>query len=866
MRDSRAVCLLCRSVAAGRRPLLVPWPRARAAAAAALVSSVASSESATPVAADRNDGARTSRSPPLPGAPTTAPGRPSPDRSAASLAIFESVVRGKSDQTAGPPGVATDLGLRTFDELVELSHVLNMPDVPLARQYRQFRDSIYPRLYDSGVTPELFKTQISHLLQMVSTAIAQDPSDRELPSLAEYTQMARKLKMLNLKHWVTAVRGVLAFVCSVDPSPNRYDRLESYELALGRRNFALESLVDSWKLFSLPEELLAPLPRLGDVENVKFAVPTLSNKALSNNEPREVLRLALSEFFPHMSPADIAPAIPFLLATFIVINDKAICPLNIRAAATPLLAPIASLLARVTARLMHGSHEEAMLQNLTDIPDELADYLTRRWPAVIDQLTGTSRSTFGREGDTQFSKMDLSGANRKPVSTINRELQTANHKKDVAAIEAVWYDFWGDKPQPDKETCSFLRANVSIFHQFITMYTAQGFPQRSVQVWNAMTSIGIKPDVRTFTAMMDGFKRARSLRGVQNTWDKLVATGLQLDVRAWTARVDGLTHCGKPEDGLRALEEMAVRWKAIEAGRKNNASHMAVKPSIEPVNAALVGLLRLNGIAAARKLLVWAQRHDITPDIATYNTLLRTLIREGPQGAEAVINMMRQQGLNPDDVTVTIVLEALVPTIFDKEGHEEKIQVVRRILNIIGKISTAKNQHAYSKLLYLILKAGGRNADQVVNHVAAHIFDDPTQKPNAFAYTILAQHYLSRDPPDVHLVRSLIDNHRLFNNPAIDYVFWERVINGYLSVDDVDGALGVLSNMRTSTSLTLTVLERLLIALVRERRVPEADALVKRVKDERLALAEDSDLKGRFLNHSFFEFATECGLHGSDPR
>ncbi|KAL8297475.1 hypothetical protein RB597_006530 [Gaeumannomyces tritici] len=863
MREPRAVCLLCRSIAAGRRPLLVPWPRARATAATALISSVASGESTTPVAADKNDGARTSRSLPLPGASTAAPGRPSSDRSTASLAIFESVVRGKSNQPDGPSGVATDLGLGTFDELVEMSHALNMPDVPLAHQYRQFRNSIYPRLCDSGAMPELFKAQINHLLQMVSTAVAQDPSDRELPSLTEYTQVARKLKMLSLKHWIIAIRGVLVFVCSIDP--NRCDTLEGYELALGRRNFALESLVDSWKLFSLPEELLAPLPHLGDVDKVKFAVPALSHKALSNNEPREALRLALSDLFPVLSPAEIAPAIPLLIATFTVINDMTICPFNIRAAATPLLAPIGSILARVTARLVSKDGEKAMLKNLTDIPDELADYLIRRWPTVIDQLTGTPKSRYGPEGDTWFNKVDLSGANRKPVPIINRELQNAHRMKDVAAIEAVWYDFWGEKAQPNKEACSFLKENAPIFHQFIMMYTAQGLPQRSVQVWNAMTSIGIKPDVRAFTAMMDGFKRARNLRGVQNTWNKLVATGHQLDVRAWTARVDGLTHCGKPEDGLRALEEMAVRSKAAEAGRKNNAAHMAVKPSIEPVNAALAGLLRLDGIAAAKKLLVWAQRHDITPNVATYNTLLQTLIREGPEGAEAVLKMMGEQGVQPDDVTVTIVLETLVPTIFGKEGDEEKIKVVQSIFKLIDKFSTAKNQYAYNKLLFLILKSGGRNADQVVSHIAKHILA-LTQKPNAFAYTILAQHYLSRDPPDVDRVRSLIDNHRLFNNPAIDHIFWERVMNGYLGVDDVDGALGVLSNMRTTTSFTLTVLERLLIALVRERRVPEADALVKRVKDERLALAEDSELKGRFMNHSFFEFATECGLHGSDPR
>ncbi|KLU93217.1 hypothetical protein MAPG_12154 [Magnaporthiopsis poae ATCC 64411] len=696
---------------------------------------------------------------------------------------------------------------------------------------------------------------------MVSMAIAQDPSARDLPSLTEYTQVSLKLKMMNLKDWVATVRGVLEFVCSVDPSPDLYDSLESYELVLGRRTLALESLVDSWKLLTIPRELLATLPPLGGIENVHFAVPTLPSKARKKHDARRHLHLALSEFFPQQSPDAIAPVIPLLIATFIVINDTAICPFRLRAAAAPLLAPMASQLARATARL---EPDEAMLGNLTEVPVELADYLTRRWPEVLDQITGTSRSTFGPSGDTHFNRMDLTGADRKPVSVINHDLQAALHNKNVAAIEAIWYDFWGEQPQPDKATCAFLKANIPVFHQFIMMYTARGFPQRSVQVWNAMTSIGIKPDVRTFTAMMDGFKRAKNLRGVQNTWDALVATGLQLDVSAWTARVDGLTSCGKPGDGLRALEEMAVRWEAAEAGRKSNAAHMAVKPSIEPVNAALVGLLRLNGIDAARKLLAWAQRRGIAPDMTTYNTLLRTLVREGTEGAEAVISMMRQQGLQPDDVTVTIILDALVPTIFNKEP-EEKIALVQRIISIIVETSTTKNQRAYARLLFLLLRNKDSDETRAVNHVMRHIYDSG-QKPTAHIFTIMAQQYLSRDPPAVDLVQSMIETHRLFDDPAIDFIFWERVMDGYLSVEDVDGALGVMSHMRTSTCFTLAFLERLLKALVMQRRMAEADALVKRVKDERLALGEDSDPEGRFWNHNFFIFATECGLHGTGHR
>ena len=70
----------------------------------------------------------------------------------------------------------------------------------------------------------------------------------------------------------------------------------------------------------------------------------------------------------------------------------------------------------------------------------------------------------------------------------------------------------------------------------------------------------------------------------------------------------------------------------------------AIKPTIVTINAVIAGLLRRQSPEVAQTVLGWAAKFGISPDIYTYNTLLRPLVRDGnSQGMIKLLQQMERQ-------------------------------------------------------------------------------------------------------------------------------------------------------------------------------------------------------------------------------
>ena len=318
-------------------------------------------------------------------------------------------------------------------------------------------------------------------------------------------------------------------------------------------------------------------------------------------------------------------------------------------------------------------------------------------------------------------------------------------------------------------------------------------PNKAVAAWGVLKRIGVSPSLKTWNAMLDGCKKAHNVRGLRNVWAKLVSTGMELDTAVWTTRVAGLVECGDLEGGLQVLDEM-VKVYNKDSG---NSRRRPVKPTIEPVNAALVGLIRNNKFGAAvDRLLAWAASNGLEPDIFTFNTLLRPMIRKDlREDVQRLFERMRQQGVQADAATFTIVLDAalsrITPPARSARSREEAREAAQKferaqqetVALVLSRMQAAgleTNLHTYGKMIYLLLQSGGDRSSEAVKAVLAHLWSQGHEL-SPHIYTMLVEHYFGRHPPDLAAVDSLLERRRVLTGGALemDRIFYDRVVRGY---------------------------------------------------------------------------------------
>ncbi|KAK2071780.1 hypothetical protein P8C59_006177 [Phyllachora maydis] len=322
--------------------------------------------------------------------------------------------------------------------------------------------------------------------------------------------------------------------------------------------------------------------------------------------------------------------------------------------------------------------------------------------------------------------------------------------------------------------------------------------------------------------MIEGCRRARNVDALHHTWDKLVASGLSLDKFTWTARITALIDCGEPDAGLRALSEMAQRWKARHLPENRT---LAVEPTIEPVNAALAGLIRLQKLSTARGVLAWAGKQGIQPDILTFNTLLRPLVRGGmTEDINGVFEAMRQLGIEADVATYTILLEGTLARLVD-QPPEELTAVVKRILNDMESSGIPANMQTFGKMVYILTQEGER-ADRPLMVLLDYIHLKRL-KMSTHIYTMLAEYYFSRGAEGAKRVADLIKLRNQHEDCEIDRVFWERVIMGYCQAGETSMAWEEYRKLDASGAIVIySTLYELLLALLRAGETDAAAELI----------------------------------------
>jgi pentatricopeptide repeat protein len=854
MKQTSAVCLACRfkllvRQQASLRPAWQPAGRTFGTAAAAT--------SSEPVELP----ARTSPRPPASKPKQKRPSKPDQRlekqrgrKAAAALAVFKNVVEGKDSKKDGPTPADNLATIELYKCVATLEEMLSKPEISTATCFEYFNSDIYARISRQHARiPRILRDRVGKvLISRVAREKAADFDAKGLPSVTLISQIFLELGLFEPDAWAKLTTALLEHICGVSASPQDYTSIESYETAMARRDTLLHDLVGSWKMFNVPPFVAA---RTGDGARAASTarLPSLEQRHIAFNSRRGKAPLSVASLFPHYAFRSLRLTIPAAIATYVLLAD----PIN---RATRIFRHEVGPFVDAMAAVLHKNRPKREdLGALYGQYPELLGYITERWPAVETQLEEQSKfeDTAGGAEDDQGSQV---------TKRVHRQLGQAWNTWNPKVLNRAWEEFWGTYATPSDAKLKQCRENPELFNYFIMAYMAMRQPTRAIEVWNSMSSIGIEPTVKTWNAMIDGCRRANNLLGLKNVWTKLIASNMKLDPAIWTARVSGLIELGSPDEGLAALDEMARIWKANQKLPLDKRSPAAVKPTIEPVNAALAGLLRLQKLSsnAAASLLGWAAKQGLEPDIYTFNTLLRPLLKQGLDSeVQKLLKTMQKQNLEADVATFTILLEGALEDIGEQTPNQQ-VQTVNTFLRNMRNAGVTANMQLYAKMIHLLLQQGDR-AEEPVKALLAHIWGQGLEL-TSHIYTMLADHYFTRSPPDTDAVTALIENRRLHDNRDIDRVFWERVIFGYCQVGDVAVALHIFDKMEKSGSkISLSTLYELLLVLGRSGQTSSVAKVIefaKKAKDQPEELIPGRS--PRFWHHRFWHLAQDYGFSRED--
>jgi pentatricopeptide repeat protein len=428
----------------------------------------------------------------------------------------------------------------------------------------------------------------------------------------------------------------------------------------------------------------------------------------------------------------------------------------------------------------------------------------------------------------------------------------------------------------------------SIYNAVLSGFLVLKQPSRSVDVWNHMIAHGLKPNMRTWVALLHGCEKARDLDGFNGMWTRMLNTGIEPDAYAWTARVHGLIFLRKVDAALAALDDLGNRWLAAENATRNpprktkgakklqssvKATNKCTKPNIEIINGAITAIVQQPAnrmyhgkrVTYVQKILGWAGSFDIKPNAITYNSLIQLYLSASDfSTAFKVLRQMEQAGIQADMATHTMLVNISFENLtFDGLTEAEQTKKIITLLDDLEAGGLKLNDYVYSISIDRLLKqySNYTAVGQIIEHMHAR-----SMVPSAHAYTSLITFYFQQDPPAMPAVDSLV--HHFFTSDRVpkDRVMFDRLLEGYGRHGEVGKMMSVLTRM--SKQKTVPGWDALIVvieALVRDGDYDRARDIVRDVERGQ-GIGEGGVISGQRDGKDFFYVADKLGVGIEDAQ
>lgn len=833
----------------------------------------------------RDSSSRRTLAPVFPADKRQAQRRPSHQSSA--IALFNDIVQRSENtheatneaRTAGNPSSMAAAALGEWEgKMREIMQRSMQPEEKL----RLFQEDIWPHIKEvRGQIPKpLYKSSTMFLFQMCD-AVAEQGIAR--------MSLALSKMLATIGKWDTDIRNQLILnLCHI---------LIHRKNTSSERNALLKELIDMWQhlsqlkrrsqtnrhelRFVLPsvEEVMADISKGIGERDQSSPEQKVSNMALPTR--------ALASIFIQLRIEQARDLVPGLLATMAVLSDPRFARLGAQFRMAPLLNLVSVALEHQPADVPYV--RSVFARKIRFPPSKLSEvesFVISQWPQAADLITNKD-STWRHSQSLPDRPSDRTSSTVSGHSIYHKQLRTAYRSRNTGVIMSLWGKMRA-RMERHPDMAQQLHEDPEFLDLWVFVWCAIRRPDKLQEALEVMRQVQLQPTIRTYTSMMHGWKVCKDVDRIEALWHKLVESGLELDLVIWTERISGLIETGKAQAGIEALAEMQAKWREAlsREGSSERAASVAVQPTVEVVNAAFKGLLKLDR-QAAHDVLAWAGREGIQPNIRTFNILLRETLRSANPGddAQSLLQAMKDQGIDPDAATFTILLEALLGGM-KMAPAAEQVQAVQQVFSDMEAVGLQPTHETYGKMLHAVSSLANGGTDEAVAAVQAHMRAGGLST-TPHAVTILIQRALSRDPLPANAgaeIRNILEEHGLTSVNRGDQTLWERVVSAYAVTGELASAMSVFNQLskagRPVMSLPcLTDLLRALLAggdadvdadidaspttpaVAAADHAREVVRVVLRHKLKRAALeAESSKDDDRFWKHHFWHLAREYDL------
>ncbi|KAM4062202.1 PPR repeat family protein [Hirsutella rhossiliensis] len=759
----------------------------------------------------------------------------------AAVAIFKDVVR----KPTGAGTVSRRSSVSEWDLATKMKG-LDRSNAGARDKLRRFQADIWPHLEDMrGQIPRHLWICTMDFLAGICDTVAREGLTGVSIDLSRICARIGKLELSLRGQLVSSLchRLITEELSSPDPSASP----------------VLQELLDLWKHISqlrrVSQGHKAPLRFVLPSADEILTVVDAENRGSSQIAPATK---ALSSILIQFRTEEALALVPGLLATVAVLSDPRLTKPDKAAEAAPLLRLVATALQQAIPdeTYVRGVFEDKMRVPPMKVT-ELQAYVLAQWAqasAMLQDADAPWRHA-GPENPRRPGGPASSG-----LSAFHKQLRGAYRSRNTGAIISIWQDLrarMAQRPHLVRQ----MREEPDFLDFCIFVWCAVRRPAKLQETLHLMDEIQVQPTIKSYTAMMHGWKVCKETDKVTALWDKLVESGTRLDTVVWTERISGLIEGGRPQAGLRALAEMMALWKqAVEQKGHQGAAAVAVQPSIEVVNAVFKGLVRLD-VKAASEVLAWASRHGIEPNVRTYNVLIRQSFRsDAADDVQRLLRTMNSRGVEPDAATFTIILEEVLGAMHNASAAEQ-VLAVQQVLAEIEAAGLRANAETYGKMLYAVASLTNGGADEAIAAVQRHM-RGAGLAATPHVVTILLERALARDPPTPGAVQAILREHGLTGISQGDQTLWERVASAHAAMGDTDAAMAVFADLaRAERPVTsLPCLTDLVRALVAAERREDARGVVNATLAHKAAERRGGLDGDRYWRHHFWHLAGGEGL------
>ncbi|TRM60272.1 hypothetical protein BD626DRAFT_505978 [Schizophyllum amplum] len=260
----------------------------------------------------------------------------------------------------------------------------------------------------------------------------------------------------------------------------------------------------------------------------------------------------------------------------------------------------------------------------------------------------------------------------------------------------------------------------ALWTSFLTAFIRCGRKDLAHKVWQNMVSLGLRPGVSMYTAMLDTYACQGAVDDLTQLWSTIVKAGVQPDALSYRALISGLMKGGRIPEAMERYEEF----------KRLRLAESPPELAIMVFNTLLHELLLSRTPDAAGGVFKDMVAHGVVPDQVTYNTFLAYYARrEDMTGLSNTIEVMRAANLYGDEFTYSSVLAGLT-----RVGRKDAADLVHDIMNSLG---LRAGTHMYTSLITQQLTEGTDTSLNAAYRLLHLMETTPSLAPTAVTYTAI---------------------------------------------------------------------------------------------------------------------------------